>query len=251
MRHSFASVLAIAALPAFLLTGCKSEHTTNYHTDDSFIRSPGQEPKKVAMKSGPLLPMTVGNRWDMVVRQGDSTHTEQVVVTGTKVIEGVTGKVVEFRENGVVRQKEVYAVTKEGLCLLASGNSENLSVVSPPLVIAHLPIVEGDALSWNGMLRTNGETKAATAISRVSAQESIKTPAGTFGAYRIDTSVNIMGQRNGEGNSLTLRWMAPGIGVVRQLMPVPLSTTVREKVLTKYRLSQESASAPVSGGRML
>ena len=74
-------------------------------------------------------------------------------------------------------------------------------------------IEEGQTLIWLGNFKLGKETFASRAFSRVSSQEVIKTPAGEFKSFRIDTIV-LLNRRGQEIRFPMVRWVAPNVGYV-------------------------------------
>ena len=82
-----------------------------------------------------------------------------------------------------------------------------------------------------------------TAASRVSTIETIKTPAGSFAAYRVDTIITTTVQ----GQQIYLyaaRWLAPGVGLVQQR--IVAGSQVVQKQLTAF--TPGGGAKPVAAG---
>lgn len=146
------------------------------------------------------FPTRVGTKWVYVVKGGEGYGS---VVTESKEKNGrylvtvkTTGVDFKDRDSTVVDQ---YEVSKEGVFLVAEGLEEPNSriVHDPPTCLLKLPYNEGE--KWYEK-PTSAIDLSPYIAGRV---ETIKVPAGTFAAIRVDS---------GTGYSC---WWAPGAGTIR------------------------------------
>ena len=211
---------------------CK-DHVENQATDNAYLRLPGEAPAPLDTSKGPLFPVTPGYRWTLAVKSDTQAGTEETSVGGVRVVDGVPGTVLEMRQNGKTYRQEVYHADTKGVSLLQAGMSEMMTM-SPPIPLLQMPIKEGEVLPWNGVLHFQTTSAPGTALSRVSGQETIKTPAGEFKTYRLDTVIitTVSGQ---QVSFPATRWLAPGVGVVKQKLLAGRTLVVKE--LTSYKAS--------------
>jgi hypothetical protein len=213
----------LLTLCAPLLGGANCEHVENPGTDDAFIRAPGQKPAEIEMPKGALLPMLTGARWVMltqtVTANGDKTQKpkqgmEIITVLGPQQVEGKSGVAMEFRQGPKTAREEVYLSNDKEVALISAGFADKMSI-SPPMPLYRFPLKEGDVVQWNGILRFKGKSAPGSAYSRLSGRDKIKTAAGEFATWRVDTVIST----NVDGQPITLlsnRWLSPGIGMVKQ-----------------------------------
>lgn len=235
-----------------ITAGCGVEHTKNFKTDDRYIRAPGESSSTVEIKDGPLLPAAVGNRWQMALKDSEgNAGKEEIVVTHHETIGGVRGASLAFRQVGgngklTTYREEVYASNKTAISILSSGTADNKMVMVPPIPLIALPVEEGKAVEWSGLLRFKGQMSPSTALSRVSGRDIISTPAGKFATYRVDTVVTTS-QEGRPVSFPTVRWIAPGVGVVKQ--KIFIGQTLIVKTLTKYTVSSTKRVSNLDKGQ--
>ncbi|MDX1933059.1 MAG: hypothetical protein SFU56_10680 [Capsulimonadales bacterium] len=233
----------IGALALLACAGCGMDHAENKGTDTSFIRIPGKPTPSVPMKAGPVLPTREKDRFQWHV----TTHRRQVIDDAIKdqvlreeeeeVIVGKTsdgpnpGTVFEIRKNGKPFRAEIFDVSSEQVRQVAAGLGDRVTMV-PPLPLMRLPVREGAEQDWIGVLQFRKVRTPGTAYSRVSAQEIVKTPAGEFGAWRVETVIRTTIEGKPFAFPMT-RWFAPGVGMVRQRLYV--GNILVEKELVRYR----------------
>ena len=154
-------------------------------------------PKHLMREQGPAYyyPTTVGAKWVY-----EDTAGGDYVVVVTKVEDRKGTKVVTAeRETGEQRvPEEVMEVSATGFVRTHCWDG----ALDPPLPILNVPFKVGD--SWAFRFDGGGGTKTIGAI------ETIKVPAGTFEAVRVDTDFTRANQRR-----LTHWWYAPGVGLVK------------------------------------
>lgn len=224
LSAGFCLVLAGCTLAS---SGCH-ESADEKGDDDAFLRTkPSQTQPLDYEAASSLLPLKQGNWWEYQVQKttvkdgktvNASPYRERGVVSGPVVMGATQGMGITFTGNTQGTRTEVYASNAEGVFVLgatqAKGNTTRLTM-SSPLPLLRYPTKTGDYTSWDGRLNFESYTSPGNACSRVTAWEPVKTPAGTFPAWRIDTAfaANINGKLLQEINS---RWFVPGVGLVRQ-----------------------------------
>lgn len=164
-----------------------------------------------------LLPLTPGNRWTLTTAI-EPILTEEYVVGQKMDIAGAPGVVVDCLRSGKPWRREVYQQSRNGLALLAFGDSgKPLMTLSPPLYLTRASVAEGDTLSWTGTVRVNGRAVGAKGFSRVSLKETSQTlRVGINSSYRIDTIVTLQIPDAPATHFPTIRWLSPHIGFVRR-----------------------------------
>ena len=224
----------VAAMIAPLLSGiagCK-EPVENRATDNAYLRVPGAEPSPLPMKAGDAMPLKAGASWRMQLRQGDKVAEETEVVSALKPAGDGENITIETRVGNRPVRQEVLRRTSDALQMAAAGFSEKV-ILNPPLPLYRIPMTIGSALPWNGVLQFRGANAPGTGCSRISGAESVVTPAGKFNAYRVDTVINTTIQGHPASFRVT-RWLAPGVGQVRQRTRVGASEV--EKTLLAYTI---------------
>ena len=200
--------------------------------DAAFLRAPD---KPASAPAGPnVFPGNVGSRWTFVTRDPRTgvLVNEEWLATGTRSVGGVSGLVWERRRNGKTFAREVYARESSGVRQLAVGPKGEI-LIEPPLPVFRFPTAEGATYNWRGNLRTAALAKPAEAAVRVTRRESVRTPAGKFSAYRVDTVLTVV--QNGQSVALpSVSWYAPRVGLVKQQYLQEKQIVVRE--LTGFRL---------------
>jgi hypothetical protein len=241
-QNAYAAV-AVFALPLIVtMSGCRNlVEATNTGVDAAYLRAPGEATKTAAVvkiPDGPLFPLAAGDRWEMVQKSENQESSERIAVAGPITLNGQSGMVVEMSQGGRTVRQEVFRSDAKGLFLLAAGTPADRMTLSPPIPLLHKPVQEGEEVPWEGTLHYRKTTAPGTALSRVSGREQVKTPAGTFGAYRIDTiiSTTVEGQ---PVSFPTTRWLAPGVGLVRQRLLAGNNVVTKE--LTSYKVGQAVA----------
>jgi hypothetical protein len=242
-------LIAPLALALAFSAGCKAEHLESTGTDDAYIRPPEAKATPLAAGSGPLWPLTPGNRWDFVVataaRDGKTAPVqgkETLIVLGPRTVGKGSGVAVQVLQNGKAFREEVLRLDDNGLSLVAAGiasvtGNDTMSITSNEpggpqgIPLVQLPVVPGAVARWDGILKLLKKNVAApgTSHSRVSALEKVKTPAGEYNAYRVETMI----QTTVEGQQIflyTIRWITPGIGLVRQRVITPGQVVTKDLV---------------------
>ncbi|GGK92271.1 TapB family protein [Deinococcus radiotolerans] len=115
-----------------------------------------------------------------------------------------------------------WACTAKGLTgTMSTGGKENLTTTSSAFLPP--PSVWRPGYSWKSNQTVNmggGLTAKSTSVNKIVKRESIKVPAGTFTAWRLDTtSTMTMKLPNSSApKTTTLKssvWYAPGTGMIR------------------------------------
>lgn len=201
-------------IPLFFLTGCYEDKRPD--GPDIAYLAPVLPKKSEEDPQPPLLPLQKGAYWEMTSLSEKRKSQDVIKVMGPVREGSVSGiEVATFRASKKWR-REIYTADKKGLALAAmQDETSGLMELSPPLPISRYPVREGDTLTWNGTLRLKKVLWPAKALSRISAYESVMTPAGRFKTYRIDTMI-VINHTRGDISFPSVRWLAPGIGFVRR-----------------------------------
>ena len=237
MRQAEGAVLVCLLAAGLIVSGCKEDAmVTNLKLDDSYIRVPGQATPSATGAAGSLMPLDIGNSWNMIVHSAGGTALEQNTVTGTESFDGILGAIVETRQNGAALREDVFSAGTHDLSLVAAGSKNDIMRMTPPIPLFSYSPVEGATETWSGILHYRNTSSSGNGLSRVSGRERVTTPAGTFDAYRIDSILltTVGGQMV---NFPSTRWFAPGVGVVKQRMMS--GARVLTKELSEYHLSKK------------
>jgi hypothetical protein len=205
------------------LTGCK-DSVENLATDDDLLRLPTDQPTMLNQAS--LFPLTKGSRWKLQARKENEKGEEEVLVTSSRLVDGFTETVVETRSNGRAIRQEFYRWNDAVTQMTSAGFADKVTL-EPPFPLFRNPAKVGDTLSWSGVLRFKGSNAPGTGASRISGIDKIRK----FDVYRVDTVIRTT--VNG-GNAVfrIIRWLSPGVGLVRQRTVA--GESVIEKDLVEY-----------------
>jgi hypothetical protein len=160
------------------------------------LLAPAAPVPKHLMKDRPeyYFPTTVGAKWVY-----DDTGGDYVVIVSQVEDRKGTRVVTVERETGERRvPEEVMEVSATGFVRTHGPDG----ALDAPLVILKVPFKVGD--SWT--IRFDGIEGTKT----IGAVETIKVPAGTFEAVRVDTDYARANQRR-----LNRCWYAPGVGLLK------------------------------------
>lgn len=200
LRKAMGKTPRPVSLPPLKPTGDEMEYLT----------SPLTDPTPGAGKN--LLPLTKGNIWQL-----HSVSPEGVVYRweslGDYRKDGVVGTELRLAINGVPVAREIYR--REGpVTLLAAasgvqgpmpdGSDAPLAIFAPAIPLWKEPAALGESVNWSGNVILQGKRMAAKGISRVSGKERVRTPAGLFTTYLIETIVETK-----DWHYQTLTWFSP------------------------------------------
>lgn len=154
-----------------------------------------------------LFPLAVGATW---VRRSDDGTVATTRVTGTKRVGGRTCAVVEraVAQGGRERVSRscIAATASEVLVLEFTSPRGRTQVTNPPRPILKLPPRVGLTWTW-----VPADPVVDLKITETwLGQETVKTPAGTFRAWKLQSVA--VGE---DGRVTTITWYAPGVGAVR------------------------------------
>jgi hypothetical protein len=212
----FRTPLALLCVVAAVLTGCEAPPPVG-GPDMKFLTTPleGEDTKGVSQS---LLPLTKGNSWQMTsyVPQDNLKNSDKITMVGPITIDGFAGTEVTIQRDGKKWRREAYRLVNNELQLIAAQDeNSDLMRYNPPIPLLKYPVHEGDSVGWSGSFRLGKTELPAQALSRISGTEKIKTPAGVFTTYRVDT-VLVVTQGENEIRFPVVRWLSPGVGFVRR-----------------------------------
>ncbi|GAB4466625.1 MAG: hypothetical protein OHK0029_38090 [Armatimonadaceae bacterium] len=166
-----------------------------------------------------LLPLTVGNTWDMESVSDGKRSRDKLVVVGQRSDQGASGVQVDILREGEKFRRDIYKKQGDTVLLVAMQDETSpLMRLDPPLPLWKEPAKLGDETRWIGEYRMNNRTYPAKGFSRISGLETVVSPAGKFNAFRVDTVI-IVNQMTSDGKETRfpmVRWVAPGVGFVRR-----------------------------------
>lgn len=198
--------------------------------DAAYLRSPSQKPPPITAAVPSLFPPEAGRRWTMRVQDGDKIVVEEIVNKGAEKIGAETGYLRETYRGGKLYRHEVYRVSPKELGLMAVGTAEEMTL-EPPMPLLRIPAESGDGYPWEGQIISDRGVVPATAYSRVTGPETVKMGKGAgafeFETYRIDTNLTAVV----DGRQIhfpATRWLAPGVGVVKEQYLVGKKVVVKE-----------------------
>jgi hypothetical protein len=171
-------------------------------------------------RSSALLPSELGAAWRLegTAADGKALTLETRVTSAHGGLGGTVEAVYESRFLQKMERPrlltEVYRSGPAGIEGVATGERGEIRL-EPPLPLVRLPLRPGAFETWRGrLLPPGGAPIPASAVCRIDGIDTVKTPAGTFRAYRLDMQVRISGDA-APPRSSTL-FLAPGVGFVRQ-----------------------------------
>lgn len=203
--------------------------------DAKFLRGPGQKPPAITGPVAELFPSEKGWRWSMKVtefmKEGQANKvlamlTEEIANGGPKQILDEAGYLRETHRGGKLYRHEVFRVNPRELALIAVGTDEEMTL-DPPMPLLQVPASAGDGYIWEGQILSERGSVPASAYSRVTGPETVTVPAGKFQAWRIDTNLTaLVGDE--KVRFPAWRWLAPGVGVVKEQYFVGRKLVVKE-----------------------
>ena len=209
-------LLLLVALTAALssVSGC-DDFAPVVGADNAFLNAALQGNKAV-VKEARLLPLKTGDSWDMTSYSQGKKTSDRLIVSGPVTIAGVAGVQINHFREGKMWRREIYRETDNELQLVATQDeTSDLMRYDPPLTVLKYPANDGDYAVWQGRFIMDKANFPASAMSRFSGREKVRTPAGVFDTVRIDTIV-LVTQPGGAIRFPSIRWMAPGVGFVRR-----------------------------------
>lgn len=213
MRYfSFFSIFSVL-IPALSvsLTGCKDVRI-DAGTDMKFLHAPEELFVAIVAPTKPLFPDKTGTKWTSKMTSKDIETDEQTLV-GKRMVSGVECLVIASIRNIRELREEMYVLNAKGIYQRGARGKE-MFTMQPPIPILTFPLEAGKVIEWQGGISFPKGMVPGRAWSSVRGIEKIKVPAGSFDAYRTDTTLeaNI-------DNRLTLfattRWFVPGIGIAK------------------------------------
>ncbi len=181
------------------------------------------------VKAFPLQP---GRRWiyqvtfsikpvegaEEALPEGGDTgeHRLDVYVTEPLEVAGRLSSVVEYKLDQDLAQRSYYVV-EEGFLRCVKrlqGFAENVKdfLIVPALPVLPEEVEVGQKWTWEGKAGPDNGKQSSEVLRR----EQVETPAGTFDAFVVQT--DYQGEDDSRGR-LT-RWVAPGVGVVKEVSEV-------------------------------
>lgn len=210
---------------------------------------PGQQPTPPAAPDPPAqptetaggvawFPLEPNRRWVYTVtsriestgeatgQPEEATHTLDVYVADPQVVDGHTTAVLEWKLDGDLAQRDFFVTREEGgvrtlFCVKRiHGFGEHMKeyalVEWQPNAREDLAV--GQEWTWQGKA---GPT-AGRQTFKVVREEEVVTPAGTYRALVLQ--IDFTGEDESQGTMT--RWLARGIGIVREVSEVRTTTSV-------------------------
>lgn len=160
-------------------------------------------------------------------------HRLEVYVAEPQVVDGKPAVVLEWKLDGDLSQREYYSV-EEGVVRCVKrihGYGEHMKEYSidPPMETARRGLAPGQEWSWNGK---TGPIVGKQSFKVAPTLKKVEVPAGTFDA--LEVTIEFEGEDDSRGK--TTRWLAVGVGVVREVSEVRTAATVfrSEAQLSSY-----------------
>jgi hypothetical protein len=207
---------------------------------------PEAAPKAEGQAGLDLFPLEQGYRWSFQVKWSiepkstgeqalppeESVQSLEVYVAPPQAVGGAPTSVVEWKLDGDLSQRCYFVVRgRSVLCVKRiQGFGEHMKEfnLDPGQPVVRDALKVGDTWTWEGKI--NGVDSQQT--FSVLREEELQTPAGTFPTIVIQ--VEYTGEDDSRG--WTRRWLAPGIGIVKDESEVetPDSVFRTEGILVRY-----------------
>jgi len=152
-----------------------------------------------AQSASDYFPLAGGNWWRYAGTGIEMTFVVEETADGAFVVNTVVNDFVIQREYYVIQDGDVIALRRD----FPQGSYE----LDPPQLFLRSPLAPGQQWAWSG--EAAGQLVAMTFT--VLEPEVLEIPAGTFEAV----VVSIDGEADGE-ELHTMRWFAPGVGMLRE-----------------------------------
>lgn len=225
----------VAASCGLLLSGCGQRLMQGEPQEAAYLADPdGSNADKAGRE---LFPLPPGGRWTYssvayAAQKASPPVTEQARVVGRREVGERSGTLLEWTRGAQVLSRSLYSVDEGGVRQIAIGKGPEV-LIDPPLTVMSFPVTEGTTYPWNGELKIGQRKQPAQIAVRVTRKEPVETKAGKFEAFRVDTTLTLLGQgRNMAVPSVS--WYAPGVGLVKQMSVETDKVYIRE--LTSHNL---------------
>jgi hypothetical protein len=151
-----------------------------------------------------------------------------------------------MQRDGVAVQEEGYTVDEQGVHRMAAGPKGEYQI-QPPMTMLKLPFATGSEWAWEGVMLTGDGATSASAKFRLDGPELVKTPAGSFQAYRLEQTFTA---KLPEGDAVVknTQWFAPHTGLVKVVYGEGADQVVGELIAFRPGATKPpSGSAPPAG----
>ena len=175
-----------------------------------------------------LFPHGAGDTWEMDVTAGLDRFRLRLTVSEVSAEEGVTLFTVRTDRDGKAVQSERYRIDRSGVVRTACG-PDGAETIEPPMPMLKLPFAVGKTWSWAGATVGAGGPEPAKATFELSGPERVKSGVGDHQAYVV-TQRFTLGGPGGIETLTNTQWLAPGLGLVRQVMDDGSQRVVSELV---------------------
>ena len=190
------------------------------------------------------FPLEPGRRWHYQLEQsieptagGEGTaertvHTLDAYVIDPQQLGELRVAVLEWKLDQELALREFFQVTKEGVTCVKrrQGYGERMkeSAFAPAQLVVRTGLAVGQEWRWEG--KHNGVAGRQT--FKVLAEEALETPAGTFQTLVLEVKY----EGDDESRGATRRWLAAGVGIVKDESEVrtPAAVFRTEAVLTRF-----------------
>lgn len=170
-------------------------------------------------KSADYWPLKKGNSWTLQLTVGANKVKTIATVTDTHAVHGGTDSIVEWTVNGKVTQIESYHADASGLYRFKTGGNIT-GGLTPPFPQLKYPLAAGKKWLWKGTITAQGQKLPSHSTLSVTGPVTVKTPAGTFKAFKIHSELVIGAAGQASVTMPNDYWFAPGVGLVQQQLPL-------------------------------
>jgi hypothetical protein len=161
---------------------------------------------------------------------GTKNYKFTLTATTEQEIDGKKVRFVETKRDGEVVQNQGYLADPSGVHWVAFDADAKGRVV-PPMTVLQLPLKRGAAWDWMGKFESADGSFDGEAKFRVTDQDMIKTPAGSYIAYKVEQTI-MQTTPEGRVETVNVQWFAPKVGLLKQETTTSGSVVTAE--LTKH-----------------
>ena len=209
--------------------------------EDAKPVEPAAPPQKARTLGDALFPRVLETTWELDRKVAEERERLVMRVTAVAEEEELSTFAIETERDGKVVQSEGYVVDSTGVYRATSGQY-GAARIEPRMPVLPADAKPGSSWNWSGAFVEGENTVAAAARFRLLPAEKVVTKAGTFDAYKLEQVITIGG---GSAPTRNTMWLAPGVGMVKQVTDDGITRVEAE--LVKYKMGEKSAESTPGG----
>lgn len=188
-----------------------------------------------------LFPRVLETTWELERTVAGEKERLVMRVTAVAEEEELSTFAIETERDGKVVQSEGYVVDTTGVYRATSGQY-GAARIEPRMPVLPADARAGASWNWSGAFVEGENTVAASARFRLLPVEKVVTKAGPFEAYRLEQVITIGG---GSAPTRNTMWLAPGVGMVKQVTDDGITRVEAE--LVKFKPGGKSEASTPAG----